>query len=383
MEKVDAYMPVFVGDYLRDTMHLSLEEHGAYLKLLFVMWGQGRGRLPNDPTRLARMVGCDRAEWDRVWPAIAEFFDIDAAFISQGRLVHELEAARSRKQKASENGRLGAQEKKRKAQPPGAAAEQATLRDGLDGTSGSLSVGLEATPQATLVATLQATLPATPPAEPQATLKQTLKRNPSSPSPSESSSPSGSPTASQPAQSGARAGDPSGTEPVLAARAMPWHSSYEWWFAFGLAWRDSHDGKTYGNGGDTKAQGELENVLLRMPEAELRGLWGQRAAMFRRYLALRDDRIVQSKHCFALFVYRFSECRPDIPTVDGGGAAPEAKDRDCEFHERGRNRGQATRKVDFKATCPECRHVLARASPRPVSEPSSMSELVTGVAQGR
>ena len=31
-------MPFLVDAYIADTTHLSLEEHGAYLLLLFAMW---------------------------------------------------------------------------------------------------------------------------------------------------------------------------------------------------------------------------------------------------------------------------------------------------------------------------------------------------------
>lgn len=359
MEKVDAYMPVFVGDYLRDTMHLSLEEHGAYLKLLFIMWGQGHGRLPNDPTRLARMVGCDRAEFDRVWPALVEFFEVDVggAFISQGRLVHELEAARNRKRTASENGKKGAVEKARRS-------------------------GAQATQQATLVATPQATLAATPPANGQ--------RNPSSPSPSESSSPSGSQPSASTAQSAARAGDPSSTEPAAPAPApapappSKWRSGYEWLEAFRLAWRDVY-GRHYGNGADSKAVRDLEDLILSgMPAEEGETLWADRAALFRRYLASRDPYLVQGKHAFALLVTRFSDFRPDLAALGAPAVGAGSADRPCEFHAGGANQGALPRKEYQKpGTCAECRHLQARASPRGATEPSSMRDLVANVMPGR
>jgi uncharacterized protein YdaU (DUF1376 family) len=35
------YMPFFVGDHLRDTRHLTTEEQGAYLLLIFEYWTKG------------------------------------------------------------------------------------------------------------------------------------------------------------------------------------------------------------------------------------------------------------------------------------------------------------------------------------------------------
>jgi uncharacterized protein YdaU (DUF1376 family) len=46
------YMKLWIGDYLRDTGMLSMEQSGAYLHLLMAMWTNG-GWLPNDPKKLA------------------------------------------------------------------------------------------------------------------------------------------------------------------------------------------------------------------------------------------------------------------------------------------------------------------------------------------
>lgn len=57
------YMPFFVGDYLKDTRHLTLEEHGAYLHLIMEYWA--KGCLPNDDAQLARIVGVPLPKWQK------------------------------------------------------------------------------------------------------------------------------------------------------------------------------------------------------------------------------------------------------------------------------------------------------------------------------
>lgn len=55
------WMPLYVADYLADTMHFSAAEHGAYLLLIMHYWANGG--LPDDDARLARIVRMSDAEW--------------------------------------------------------------------------------------------------------------------------------------------------------------------------------------------------------------------------------------------------------------------------------------------------------------------------------
>ena len=106
--KVDVYMQFYVGDYLKDTAHLSCEEHGAYSLLIFYMWGQG-GSLPADHDRLARLARIERDRWPGIWAAIGEYFlPAGPGRITQKRLAAELDKARRRKVDAADNGRKGA-----------------------------------------------------------------------------------------------------------------------------------------------------------------------------------------------------------------------------------------------------------------------------------
>lgn len=105
--KVDVFMPVYIGDYLADTTDLTTEEHGAYFLLMMALW-KNDGRLPCDPSRLAKIAGLSRRRWDNVWVIIGRFFDLDDGHIFQKRLLEEIEKARNRKRRASDNGHLGA-----------------------------------------------------------------------------------------------------------------------------------------------------------------------------------------------------------------------------------------------------------------------------------
>lgn len=95
---------IWTDAYLADTGHLSMAEHGGYLKLLIAMWRSG-GYLPNDDRKLARFASATEKDWLKVKPALMEFFTEVDGQITQGRLLDELEKARTRSFKASQNAR--------------------------------------------------------------------------------------------------------------------------------------------------------------------------------------------------------------------------------------------------------------------------------------
>lgn len=82
-------MPLYVGDYLGATQHLSTFESGAYLHVLMCMWLAG-GKLPNDPQKLARCAKLTRDKWSKIAPVVMEFFAVEGDFITQGRLAKEI-----------------------------------------------------------------------------------------------------------------------------------------------------------------------------------------------------------------------------------------------------------------------------------------------------
>jgi len=95
-----------VTDHLADTMHLSAEEHGCYVRLMFSYWRSGPPR--DDDNVLARIVGMTPNEWLDVRPMVEPFFDVLNGQWLHWRLDEELEAAYDAINKASKAGRTGA-----------------------------------------------------------------------------------------------------------------------------------------------------------------------------------------------------------------------------------------------------------------------------------
>lgn len=66
------WMPLYVGDYLADTGHLSTVQHGAYLLLILHYWA--KGELPDDDLQLANIVHLSPDEWHEHKPVLQAFF---------------------------------------------------------------------------------------------------------------------------------------------------------------------------------------------------------------------------------------------------------------------------------------------------------------------
>ena len=99
-------MPVFIGDYLADTMHLSTEQHGAYLLLLFHLWR--RGTLQDDDGALAQITGLTRTAWNQARPILAEFFQIHDGLWRHGRVERERTRVTAKQLSNSKQAKLAA-----------------------------------------------------------------------------------------------------------------------------------------------------------------------------------------------------------------------------------------------------------------------------------
>jgi uncharacterized protein YdaU (DUF1376 family) len=103
--KTDIWMPLYIGDYLADTMHLSTVQHGAYLLLIFHLWR--RGSLPDDEAALVKISGLNPQSWRAHRPVLAEFFTVADGVWTHRRVEKERKLSEARKVAAQERGRRG------------------------------------------------------------------------------------------------------------------------------------------------------------------------------------------------------------------------------------------------------------------------------------
>lgn len=107
------YMKLYVGDYLGDTHHLTVVEHGAYLLLLMAMWRTG-GSLPAADSNLARLAKCTPDQWAEIREVIMPLFKRRGGRITQKRLASEMAKYDDTSGKRSEAGKKGASRKANK-----------------------------------------------------------------------------------------------------------------------------------------------------------------------------------------------------------------------------------------------------------------------------
>ncbi len=102
-------MPFYTDAYLADTTHLTTEEHGAYLLLLFAAWRSPGCSLRDDDAFLARVAKVTLDRWrKRLRPVLAPFWRIEGGVWTQKkqRSVREkLGAISEKRAKAARQGR--------------------------------------------------------------------------------------------------------------------------------------------------------------------------------------------------------------------------------------------------------------------------------------
>jgi len=110
-KETSAWMPLYVSDYLKDTMHLSTVEHGAYFLLIMHAWTH-EGALPLDETRLARIAGLNAKEWKAARGVILEFFTKTATAFRHARIDREIGKAEAMVEQRRSAGKASAAARK-------------------------------------------------------------------------------------------------------------------------------------------------------------------------------------------------------------------------------------------------------------------------------
>lgn len=83
------WMPLYVGDFTADTMHLGATETGIYIRLLMHCWQHGT--IPTDGRQLALIAHCDTRLWHQYRTTILPFFcAVDASTMHHKRITSEL-----------------------------------------------------------------------------------------------------------------------------------------------------------------------------------------------------------------------------------------------------------------------------------------------------
>lgn len=100
------YMQLYIADYLADTMHLSAEEHGAYLLLMFNYWQTGK---PIPKNRLAKIARLTNERWADVEPSLQEFFCDNGEEWAHLRIEEDLASVREKLTKKSAAGKASVQ----------------------------------------------------------------------------------------------------------------------------------------------------------------------------------------------------------------------------------------------------------------------------------
>lgn len=96
------HYPRHIGDYLKETSHLSLLEHGVYTRLLDVYYMDEKP-LPNSVSAVCRLIRAKKkTEKDAVRSVLAEFFTWDEFGFHQKRCDEELTKYREKKQQVSD-----------------------------------------------------------------------------------------------------------------------------------------------------------------------------------------------------------------------------------------------------------------------------------------
>jgi len=109
-KSVRKWMPIWIGDYLAETGHLTTQQHGAYLLMLMHYWNTQKP-MPDVDGTLAMIARLPVKAWKKDRPVIAPFFQIVDGQWFHSELVREINKATGLSEKRQELGRIGAKKR--------------------------------------------------------------------------------------------------------------------------------------------------------------------------------------------------------------------------------------------------------------------------------
>lgn len=125
MSKTDTWMPLYIGDYMADTMKLNAAQHGAYLLIIIDYWRNGAPS--DDDEELALIARTDLSEWKRkVGPKVRPYFEVRDGRLYHHRIERELERAGKNVAQRSAAGKASAEARKNKRNEQQTSNEQTT-----------------------------------------------------------------------------------------------------------------------------------------------------------------------------------------------------------------------------------------------------------------
>lgn len=106
--KTDLWMPIFIGDYLKDTRHLTTEEHGVYFLILMEIWNKGGWVEKKYCPKISLL---SQKTFSKRWENLKQFFIEKDGFISQKRALKEIQKSQTIKEIRTKIGKLGGRPK--------------------------------------------------------------------------------------------------------------------------------------------------------------------------------------------------------------------------------------------------------------------------------
>jgi uncharacterized protein YdaU (DUF1376 family) len=128
-------MPLYIGDYLSDTMHLTCEQSGAYLHLIMHYWRAGA--LPNNDVALAQIARLPMKAWKAHRPIIAAFFTVTPSAWQHKRIDAERKKSAEVKERYAERAKKGADKRWHKDTPSNAQSNASSIPEECNGHGNS------------------------------------------------------------------------------------------------------------------------------------------------------------------------------------------------------------------------------------------------------